>query len=530
LVTKKNTKRSRTKNKENSSTSSSTPTFNAKPKKTEQKIPSFRRISKSFMDDKYETWTPKLEQQAVPIESLPEVNQTAINRQLTAALVLNKKTRKKGKRAKVPKLRAFMNPFLGLDYFVLQDAYNNTVCGAVVDFLSWLTVGKGMEPVLRLRNPEKHGDEEAQQKLLDANQDTIDELKRIDDTIGDSDNNNAEFEHPLNIKARGMLATALTFGKAANVRIINDGNYDLIPIHPRDMIFNIINDNWKLESIVTNLSDEPYTLDTLIYAEYNPENPIYNTLFNGHPFILRMLDQARTLRRIKGVDLKLIAKHRWSGTGYLALRKKEGTGDADDVKGKISSGEVIVAEEDDPEHDVKWHDIPIKTESNDIIEMAKYLTNDIISLAGIPTSLFFDEAAANRATLLGKIKILQTRIDGDLRAWFGGVWSKQWYRRNLEDLKGDDEAFMETFTVDCKFEDIEFESWQDRVKAMAILNTIAGGMLSDESIGELVGVDKFESMIDSDKEPTFANNMGSFGNGNNTSGKLDDEDAPDTNS
>jgi len=48
---------------------------------------------------------------------------------------------------------------------VLQDIYANSIGGRIIDRKEELKFGNGIRPVLKLRNPKLHGDDEAQQKL-----------------------------------------------------------------------------------------------------------------------------------------------------------------------------------------------------------------------------------------------------------------------------------------------------------------------------------------------------------------------------
>ena len=407
------------------------------------------------------------------------------------------KTLSAAKKAQWPVWRAFFNMNQGLDNFILQDAYISTIAGRCIDFLAWLTIAKGSKPQLELR--ESTGNKQQDLKQIEADQEIIQDLIKIDNSVGDPDDDTEEFEHGLTDKQRGMFTNALVYGKAANIRIDEPGKYHLLPLHTRDIVYNIVNKKWKLEALHTTLSNEPYTLNNLIYAEYNPENPVYNTLYNGFPFMLRALDSARTLRRLKGKDFQLIAKKHWAGSSLIAMKRRDGKSDAAILMKKLNAGEVYASEESDPEKAYKVHEIPLKTDSRDLIEMAKYLTNDVISTFGIPTSLFFDESAANMATLLGKLRFFQKVVENEWRTWFAPIWGKQWYQRNFKmNYSNDDKEFLSRYRIKCTFEDIDFESDEDKMKAILLLNKIAP--LNIKAIGERLGDENFESKIDPEKQ------------------------------
>ena len=401
------------------------------------------------------------------------------------------------KKAKWPIWKAFFNINQGLDNFILQDAYISTISGRCIDFLAWLTIAKGSKPVLELKDPT--GNKQEDLKQIESDQQIIQSLIKIDNSVGDPDDETQEYEHNLSQKQRGMFANALTYGKSAMIRIDEPNKYHLIQLHPRDIVYNIVNEKWKLEALHTTLSNEPYTMNNIIYAEYNAENPVYNTLYNGFPFSVRALDSSRTLRRLKGKDFQLIAKKHWTGSALIAMQRRDGSSDAEALMKKVNAGEIYASEEQDPEKAYKVHDIPLKTDSRDLIEMAKYCTNDVISTYGIPTSLFFDESAANMATLLGKLRFFQKVVDNEWRSWYGDVWGKQWYQRNFRmNYENDDKEFLQRYRIKCTFEDIDFESDEDKIKSILLLNKIAP--LNVEAIGERLGIENFESMIDPDKQ------------------------------
>lgn len=456
-----------------------------KPKKKSNKY--FRRILESPID-----LAPNEINNYMPMFSVERISVSDINikppKQLSAA-----------KREEFPRWVAFFNTTQTQDYFVLEELYKWTIAGRIVDFITWLTIGKGPKPVLKLKNPDEWGTKQEQLKEIENDKNIIERLIEIDRQISDISGETGQYEHSLSEKFAGILKNALTYGKGANIKIFKDNSWHLIPLHPRDMMYNIISKEWKLEAIHTMLDSKPYALDQLIFAEYNPENPIYNNLFNGMPFILRMMDSARTLRRLKGVDFQLIAKRRWAGNSIVAIKKRSNNQeDATTLMKKLSNAEIYASEEDDPEHAYKVFDIPMKAESADLIELAKYLTNDCISLAGIPTSLFFDESAANYATMEEKMKFFKTVIDNEWRPWGGQTFAKQWYQPNFIEEFGDDEALMEKYYIDCEFVDIDFRSIESKITALTMLNKIYP--IKTDSAGEFLGIENFDSMIDPNGE------------------------------
>jgi hypothetical protein len=159
--------------------------------------------------------------------------------------------------------RFFMNPYQDLDYMVLQDIYANSIGGRIIDRKEELKFGNGIRPVLKLRNPKLHGDDEAQQKLLEDNQEIIDKLLMIDDVLGDPDDALDPFLDPdVSTKFQALSKNAAVFGRCMIVKqftkqlLVDDDTLapPTIPnilkvIHPRDMgIVEINQESWKLKS------------------------------------------------------------------------------------------------------------------------------------------------------------------------------------------------------------------------------------------------------------------------------------------
>jgi hypothetical protein len=115
--------------------------------------------------------------------------------------------------------RFFMNTYNDFDYMVLQDIYANSIGGRIIDRKEELKFGNGIRPVLKLRNPKLHGDDEAQQKLLEDNQEIIDKLLMIDDALGDQDDALDPFlDTDVTTKFQALSKNAAVFGRCMIVK------------------------------------------------------------------------------------------------------------------------------------------------------------------------------------------------------------------------------------------------------------------------------------------------------------------------
>ena len=436
-----------------------------------------------------DTWQITNEVEAVDISTLINRRNRKVFSQMSAA------------RAKKPVYRAFRQPYIGLDMYLLQDVYANSPAGRVVDFITYLMSGGGYKPKLKLRNESKINDVQKMKDDLEKTEEkykVVSRLTDIDNSIGNPGRNRTTYEHTFQEKMDGMLKTALVYGKSMQVRIPSESTYDLYNIHPRDMVWNIVDDTWKLQAVMTTLSEVPYTMDQVIYSEWNPESPIHNVMYHGFSFMQRMLDSARALRRIKGTDMQLIAKKRWMGTGIIAMQRREGEADSKRLLAKLDSGEWYASEEDDPEKAYHVHEIPLPRGAEQVTDMATWLTHDIIAMGGIPTTLFYDESSANHAVFEVRMQAFQKQVEEEYRSWAGAILGKQWYMRNFYDLFPDEEELYENYEVVCEFKPIDFSSLEAKAKAVEMINRITP--LKIDAIGEQLKIDNFEDKVDEEKQ------------------------------
>ncbi len=84
--------------------------------------------------------------------------------------------------------------------------------------------------------------------------------------------------------------------------------------------------------------------------------------------------------------------------------------------------------------------------------------------------------------------------------------TKQWYMPNFKALYGKDTEIFEKFKVEAEFEPLKIEAFDDSVEAVIKLNKEFP--LLPSSAGELLGLDKFENIIDPDIERPNPNKQG----------------------
>jgi hypothetical protein len=116
----------------------------------------------SYHNGMYSKFTPEQIATHIPQYHVVPYSNGANPGPLSAAQINTRRSKSKSNTF-FPKF--FMNPYQDLDYMVLQDIYANSIGGRIIDRKEELKFGNGIRPVLKLRNPKEHGDDEAQQKL-----------------------------------------------------------------------------------------------------------------------------------------------------------------------------------------------------------------------------------------------------------------------------------------------------------------------------------------------------------------------------
>ena len=408
--------------------------------------------------------------------------------------------------------RFFMNPYQDLDYMVLQDIYANSIGGRIIDRKEELKFGNGIRPVLKLHNPKKHGTDEAQQKLLEDNQDIIDKLLMVDDALGDPDDALDPFlDTDVNTKFQALSKNASVFGRCMIVKqftkrlLLADGTLapSTIPnilkvIHPRDMgIVEIDQESWKLKSVNIRFTAQDILPHQMIYIENGSNNPVYNALHYGFSEMQSMIGASRSLSQMLNIDFPTITKHVWAGIGFMFI-EPEGTTESqkqlelDQINSVARAGRLNTLMLDPDKVKVDFQDFNPKI--NELVQLADFLIRYNIAQTGMPQALFAQEQDSNRSTLVQKIRLF---MDGGLKnnqKDFAQQFAKQHYMPNFKALYGKDSEQFKTFKVEAEFEPLKLEAFDDSVEAVIKLNKEFP--LIPKFAGELMGIKNFETKLD----------------------------------
>ena len=430
---------------------------------------------------------------------------------LSAAQINSFRNRAKKNNAFFPKF--FMNPYQDLDYIVLQDIYANTIAGRIIDRNIEMIFGRGIRPVLKLRQPS--GNKEKDQKEIESNQKIIDDLLQVDEVLSDPDDSIDPFlDSDANTKFLALVKNAFVFGRSMIIKGFNkpvklpDGRvFTEIPdtlkvIHPRDMgIVEIDQASWKLKSVGIRFTAQQIIPQQMIYLEHGSNNPVFNALHYGYSAMQSMIGASRSLRQMIEIDFPTITKHLWAGIGF-GLTAPEGTTPADkerelnEILSKIRAGRMNWLMLDPEKTNIQFQDFNPKI--NELVQLADFLIRYNIAQTGMPQAIFAQEKDSNRSTLIGKIRLFMDTVVKNQQKWICQQLAKQWYMPNFKAIYGKDSKIFKKFKVDCEFEPNKFEAFDDAADAVIKINKEFP--LKAESAGELLGLDEFENMLDPDIE------------------------------
>ena len=428
--------------------------------------------------------------------------------------------------------RYYHNPLQYFDHVLLSDAYVNSFAGTVIDTWVDFVMPRMIKPVLKLRNPKKAGDKNAQQELIKKRSDIPDMLEAIDEWYSDTSvhSQDAFIDIPLHQKFRALITNTLTFGRDAFVFenwkhmesvTIDDVKYKGLPnvvklMHPIDMGMIEIDDySWKLAGMYVNNDRSYIPSSDLLYLVNQYQSPMIGSMHYGFSKIQRALDPVRLLRRIFAKNYQQFIRNSASGCGAFIF---DSTQYPDDIRKKIRtaiknsyvSGEISVIDYANIK-DFQYQPMNIDVKINELQQLQQQLIKVVIGITGIPQSLIFDEAAATRATLVGRIISFVNNQIASLRTVLTQQIAAQWYMRIYREVYKKDEEALETYYIGVEFEEMELETKLEKVARL--LQETQLNQYTDDYIGEVLADENYLEHIDADKNKAAMDSAGQMGEG-----------------
>jgi len=414
--------------------------------------------------------------------------------------------------------RYYHNPLQYFDHVLLSDAYVNSFAGTVIDTWVDFIMPKTLKPVLKLRHPKKHGDKQAQEKFIKSKQDIIDMLEAVDNWYSDLGKNAQDpfMDIPLQDKFRAMITNTLTFGRDSFIfenwnhmePVTIDGKeYKGLPnviklMHPIEMGMIEIDDyTWKLAGMYVHNDRSYLPANNLLYLVNQYQSPMIGSMLYGFSKIQRSLDPVRLLRRIFARNYQQFIRNSASGCGAFvfdstqypdSVRKKIRTA----IKNSYVSGEIAVIDYANIK-DFEFKEFNIDVKIAELQQLQEGLIKVVIGVTGIPQSLIFDEAAATRATLVGRIVSFINNQITTVRSTFARQIAAQWYMRIFREIYGKDEELLNDFYIDVEFEEMELETKLEKVGRL--IQETQLNQYTNEYLGEELGDKDYLEHIDEKK-------------------------------
>lgn len=414
--------------------------------------------------------------------------------------------------------RYYHNPYQYFDHVLFSDQYVNGFAGTAIDTYADFIMPKGIKPVLKLRNPEAAGDKEAQQKLIKDNQEIISKLEAVDNWYSDlsAHPDDPYLDIPLQQKWKAQIINMLTFGRDA---IVFENWKQLAPVtidkeefrglpnvtkllQPIDMGMIEIDDyTWKLGGIYIHNDRSFFPASQMLYLVNQYQSPLIGSMHYGYSKLQRALDPGRLLRRIFAKNYQQYIRSSYAGMGMFTfdssgydetVRKKLRTA----IKNSWQAGEIGVIDYANIK-DLEFHEFKISANLGDLQSLQEQLIKVIIGVMGIPQSLIFDEAAATRATLVGRIVSFLNNQITTMREQISGQISQQWYNRIFRTIYAKQEDLLEQFYIDCEFEEMELETKLEKVGRLIQEQQLAP--YTKEYLGEELGDEDYLEHIDEKK-------------------------------
>jgi len=402
-----------------------------------------------------------------------------------------------------------VNPLQSLDYRAIQAMLRSTIGSSLFLALVKFIVGRGFKPELELINPNE--DSEENQKEIDANQKIIHDLMSIDRQLSFDDS--GELDVSFTEKISGLILNALTYNRGALIfgydkPVEVDGKKwaeipsSIKPAHPADM--GIIKENpetgrlqafqWRNAFEMVPTYDSIYLFNSVLAANTHNANNY------GDSMAIGMIDALRVIRKNNGVNFGAMAEVAYAGLGLLIVRPQGNTASQKQAEYRAVSQNIVPAAinalMEKPE-DVVYYPVDYKPQVDQFVGMNESLIKYCVAVLQLPHALFYDEASANRATMIGKIQLTIATVINPMREWIGRSITDQWYDRWFR-LMYKDTDIVKKFKIKMVFEDLHIEEWFDKIEATLALDSRK--QLTDKAFGDKTGIDNYTGDVESGAE------------------------------
>ena len=355
--------------------------------------------------------------------------------------------------------------------------------------------------------------EEAIARVLDENKKLLEPLIAIDESFSDPNGEDPYLDESFNQKIEALIRNHWIYGRAIMTYEYFDdkvfkwdgkkfpGIVNVIKVpHARDIGFiHIDQTTLKLKAVSLMFSTDTIEAADMLYMEHMPNSPIYNGKFYGYSKMHRMIGHGRSLRKLIDRDFPNVSSIGYAGFSIIAFKEDTKGAKAEQDQNVTFVNSMTVGSPNattlkDPEHDMKVHNVDTDPKIAEMIELAHYHAEAAAKTAEVPTTLISKEKVPNRDTLLGMLRVFNENVIKRLRTTVTKPINAQYYMKNWRIIYKGKEKILKQFRVEAEFDDFKLESWDDLVSGVVELIKI--NPLKAQAIGELLGIQNYESKID----------------------------------
>lgn len=423
--------------------------------------------------------------------------------------------------------RYYHNPLQYFDHILLADAYTNSFAGTVADTLVDFIMPKALKPVLQLRNPDTVGDADSQQKTIQENQQIIERLTEIDNWYSDDSGKEIDpyMNLPIMVKFKSAILNHIVFGRACiafenweHIEPVKVGGkeYKEIPnvlkvLQPIDMGMAILDPYTGNLGGVYIHSQMPFlSADKMIYLVNKPMNPMIGSMYYGASVLQRAIDPVRLLRRIFAQNYPQFIRTGHSGMGYFIFNSTQyDETTRKSIRSQIVSsykaGEIGIIDYANVT-DFEFKEVKVTPEIASLQQLQEQLMKVVCVVMGVPQSLVFDDGAATRDTLIGRLVSFLNNTVSRYRESLAAQIAAQWYARNFRLLYKDEPEVLKKFKIAVQFEEMDLETKREKIDRL--LSEMQLNPMTDEYLGEQLGDKQYLDHIDVEKrEQQYQQNM-----------------------
>ena len=192
----------------------------------------------------------------------------------------------------------------------------------------------------------------------------------------------------------------------------------------------------------------------------------HNSWYYGTSMLAPLISSSKLMRGLLSETFPAITKAAWAGLFVMFAKNEGSTPESKQQEYEALTNGIIPGTPSvvimDP-NDAKVENIDYDAKITELLELLEGAAKMMISCLGLPQVAFFDESAANRSTMVGKIQLVLRTVIEPLRDWIGEELKKQWYEPNYRYLYADQPDLLSQLQIKISWADLHISEWTDTI-------------------------------------------------------------------